>query len=209
MTYVAQVITVPKQPQLSAAELELARQKSQAALDRSKGVEGWLGSVTLASAGVPTMALTFWRDAAACQANMDAHPDAIDHARKHGLLDQVAIHDVTSAAMNPAAGEEAAIAQVFRLPAVGTQLTGEQQEEMHKVAQDALDRQRAVDGCVGALIVGGEGEALMAVNFWRDEAALQAATAQQAAEIAAARQANPQLQINDPEILEVFASARP
>jgi hypothetical protein len=100
------------------------------------------------------------------------------------------------------------IAQVRTLPGPDTQPSAEQAEAGRKVAQEACDRQRAVDGCEGVVVLGSPGAPSLALTFWRDEAAMKAGASAQAEEISAAQQANPAMpHIPEPEVLEVLAGA--
>jgi hypothetical protein len=82
-------------------------------------------------------------------------------------------------------------------------------EQQRQASQEAMDENVTVDGCIGAIVATHSSGPTLAVNFWRDAAALKANAARAESLLAAARQSYPTMQIGDPEILDVFASARP
>lgn len=208
MPNVAQLVRVPPQPPMTPQQQELSHKKSQEAIQRSQGVDGWEGTVILASAGVPKLALSFWRDNAALEANLRANPDAIARSQKAGLIDAIEELEVI-ANTEPDHTSAPSLVQVFRMPAPDISPSAEQVEQARQVARDALDRQQQVDGCEGCVILGSGGVASISFTFWRDEAALQAASGYQAEELASAKQADPSIQISEPEILEIVAGASP
>ncbi len=84
----------------------------------------------------------------------------------------------------------------------------EQQEQARKFAEDAVVKQRAIDGCEGIYILRAPGGVLLALTLWRDEAAMKAGAVRQAANIAAAQQqVNSSIHVGEPEVYEVVASA--
>ncbi len=209
MTMVAEIVKVPPQPQLTAQQLQVSHQKTQAALERSKGVDGWGGTAVLGSAGVPTVAVGFWRDSAALRANTDANQEMIARSKQAGLIDDTEELEVLASSA-PSQPVVATVAQVFRLPSVNAPANAEQVKAARKLAQDALDRQQAIDGCAGCAVLGNGGVASMAFTFWRDEDAMKAAADHQAGERAQAQQADPSLPpVPEPDVLEVIASAGP
>jgi hypothetical protein len=100
------------------------------------------------------------------------------------------------------------IAQVRTSSGGGAEPSAEQTESMQKFVQEIAVKQRAVDGCEGIFIMAGApGEDLLSVTLWRDEAAMKGAAGQQADDIAAARERNASLQVSEPKIYTVVASA--
>jgi len=79
------------------------------------------------------------------------------------------------------------IAQVFRLP--GPPPGAQPPEDGPMNLPDVVKRQRAVDGCEGIYIMGSPstGDGMLAITWWRDEAAMKAGAWYQEDEIASAK----------------------
>ena len=84
----------------------------------------------------------------------------------------------------------------------------EHREQARTFAEDAAVKQRGIDGCEGIYILRAPGGVFLALTLWRDESAMKAGAAQQAANIAAAQQhIDSSLHVGEPEVYEVVANA--
>jgi len=96
------------------------------------------------------------------------------------------------------------IAQVFTTTAEASP----QSEDMQKWVQEIAEKQRAVDGCEGIYILGNPtGNDTLSFVIWRDEAAMKAASDQQAEDINEAKQQNRATVVDAPKVYAVVASA--
>jgi hypothetical protein len=80
---IAQVRTLPAtDTQPTADQVEAGRKAGQEACTRQRAIDGCEGVVVLGNRGVPSLALTFWRDEAAMKAGAADQADEIASAQQ-------------------------------------------------------------------------------------------------------------------------------